>query len=81
MKKVVIIGGGVAGLTAGIYAQMNGFDSVIYEKHRVIGGLSSGWQRKGYQIEGSISYLMGVNPEDEFNQIWQELAGFQKVCH
>jgi len=25
MKKIVIIGGGIAGLTAGIFAQLNGF--------------------------------------------------------
>ena len=29
-QKVVIIGGGIAGLSAGIYAQKAGFESVIY---------------------------------------------------
>jgi len=33
MKKIVIIGGGVAGLSAGIFAQKNGFESTILEKH------------------------------------------------
>jgi thioredoxin reductase len=28
-KKIVIIGGGVAGLSAGIYARLNGFDTEI----------------------------------------------------
>lgn len=31
MKKIVIIGGGIAGLSAGIFAQKNGFDSIIVE--------------------------------------------------
>ncbi|NLG02797.1 MAG: NAD(P)-binding protein [Clostridia bacterium] len=37
-KKIIIIGGGVSGLTAGVYAQKLGFDSVIYEKHKIAGG-------------------------------------------
>lgn len=32
MKKVVIVGGGIAGLTAGIYLQQAGFETEIYEK-------------------------------------------------
>ena len=32
MKKVVIIGGGISGLTAGIYLQKAGFSTEIYEK-------------------------------------------------
>lgn len=28
-KKVVIIGGGIAGLSAGIYSAMNGFETEI----------------------------------------------------
>ena len=41
MKKIVIIGGGVAGLSAGIFAQKNGFDSVILEKHHTLGGVTT----------------------------------------
>ena len=32
-KKVIIIGGGIAGLSAGIHAQMDGFETEIYESH------------------------------------------------
>ena len=38
MKKVVIIGGGIAGLSAGIYARLCGMDVEIYEKNAVPGG-------------------------------------------
>ena len=30
-KKIVIIGGGMAGLSAGIYSQQNGFETEIIE--------------------------------------------------
>ena len=38
-KKVKIIGAGIAGLSAGCYLQMNGYDTEIYELHNVPGGL------------------------------------------
>lgn len=38
MKKIIIIGGGVSGLTAGIYAQQAGFQSSIYERNALPGG-------------------------------------------
>lgn len=32
-KSIIIIGAGLGGLAAGIYGQMNGFDTHIYEMH------------------------------------------------
>ena len=37
-EKVIIIGGGIAGLSAGIYALMEGFDAEIFEKNALAGG-------------------------------------------
>lgn len=34
-KKIVIIGGGIACLSAGIYSAMNGIDTEIIEMHNV----------------------------------------------
>jgi thioredoxin reductase len=34
-KKVIIIGVGIAGLSAGIYSAMNGIDTEIIEIHNV----------------------------------------------
>jgi len=36
--KIVIIGAGVAGLSAGCYLRMNGFDTEIFEMHSKSGG-------------------------------------------
>nr|MCR4739496.1 NAD(P)-binding protein [Lachnospiraceae bacterium] len=32
-EKVIIVGGGIAGLSAGIYALKAGFDAEIFEKN------------------------------------------------
>ena len=37
-EKIVVIGGGISGLSAGIYALLAGFDVTIYEKNAIPGG-------------------------------------------
>ena len=64
-QKIIIIGGGVAGLTAGIYAQKAGFDSVVYEKNRVLGGQCTGWKRKGFYIDNCITWMTNGLPGPE----------------
>ena len=46
MKKVVIIGGGIAGMTAGVLLQKAGFATEIYEKNALPGGQCTGWKRR-----------------------------------
>ncbi|HED24535.1 MAG TPA: FAD-dependent oxidoreductase [Firmicutes bacterium] len=38
-KKILIIGAGAAGLSAGVHALRNGYDVEIFEKERLPGGL------------------------------------------
>lgn len=38
---IIIIGAGIAGLSAGCYAQMNGYRTQIFEMHNLPGGLST----------------------------------------
>ena len=72
MKRIIIVGGGIAGLTAGIYAQKYGFESVIYEKHTIVGGQCTGWDRKGYHIDNCIHWLTGSSEKSEMYESWVE---------
>ncbi|MGE5578999.1 MAG: phytoene desaturase family protein [Bacillota bacterium] len=72
-KSIAIIGAGIAGLAAGAYAQMNGYDSVIFEMHDKPGGLCTSWKRKGYTIDGCIHHLAGSGAKSEVHQVWREL--------
>jgi len=47
-NSVIIIGAGFAGLSAGIYAQMNGYRTQIFEMHDSPGGLCTAWKRKRF---------------------------------
>lgn len=74
MKKIIIIGAGVAGLTAGIYARRAGYETIIYEKNDTTGGSCSGWFRNGYGIDNCIHWLTGTHDGTEQNKVWKEVG-------
>ncbi len=78
-KKLVIIGGGIAGLSAGIFAQINGFDSVILEKNPILGGECTGWDCRGYHIDGCIHWLVGTKENTPMNKLWKTLGALDGV--
>lgn len=69
-KSMIIIGAGFAGLAAGIYGRINGYNTEIYEMHNLPGGLCTSWKRKGYTFDACIHWLVGSSPESSFNYIW-----------
>ena len=73
-KSVIIIGGGIAGLATGCYAQMNGYHTQIFEMGDKPGGLCTAWERKGYTIDGCLHWLLGSAPSSSFHHYWQELG-------
>jgi len=73
-KRVVVIGGGIAGLTAGVYAQNCGFDVTILESHSIAGGNCTSWRRKGYLFEGGMHWLTGSRKEEPAYKIWHHIG-------
>ena len=83
-KSILIIGGGIAGLAAGCYGQMNGYRTQIFELHNMPGGLCTAWERQGYVFDGCIQYLIGSGEGQPFNYLWQELGvarGWKIINH
>jgi len=78
-KKVIIIGAGIAGLSAGCYLQMNGYDTEIYELHNLPGGCVTSWKRKGYTIDGSIHGLVGSSPDHPMYALWDEIIDMKHI--
>jgi len=72
--SIIIIGAGFAGLSAGIYAQMNGYRTQIFEMHDKPGGLCTAWRRKGYTVDGCIHWLVGSSPQSGLHRYWQEVG-------
>ena len=74
MTKVIVIGGGIAGLSAGIYALKAGFEAEIYEKNKVAGGECMGWNRKGYHIDNCIHWLTGTDKKTKLYDVWKTVG-------
>ncbi len=77
-NRVKIIGAGIAGLSAGCYLQMNGYETEIYELHNIPGGLCTGWERMGYTFDGCVHWLVGSSPGNNFYPLWNELINMKK---
>jgi len=75
--KLIIIGAGIAGLSAGCYARMNGYDVEIFEKHILPGGMCTSWERKGYTFDYCIHNLSGTAPGSDLRQMWDELGALE----
>ncbi len=73
-KSIIIIGAGLAGLSAGIYAELNGYQAHIFEHHTKPGGVVATWKRKGYLIDGGIHFLMGHKPGQAVYDLYTELG-------
>lgn len=78
-KKINIIGGGVAGLAAGIYGRLNGFDVTIFEMGKRTGGACTSWEKAGYNVNGSIHWLVGSAPGIDFYRMWSDLGVLQNM--
>jgi phytoene dehydrogenase-like protein len=76
-KSIVIVGAGIAGLSTGCYARMNGYKTTIFEMHNLPGGLCAAWKRKGYTFDISMHMLVG-SKSGPFHQMWQELSVIQE---
>lgn len=76
-KKVLIIGAGISGLSAGCYARMNDYEVELHESHSFPGGLCTAWRRGDYLIDGCLSWLLGSGPEHPFYRLYEELGAIQ----
>jgi phytoene dehydrogenase-like protein len=54
VHEVIIVGGGLAGLTAGAYLSRSDHSPVIFEKEAKCGGLVNSFQRDGFVYDGGI---------------------------
>ncbi|GHV24895.1 hypothetical protein AGMMS4952_01400 [Spirochaetia bacterium] len=74
MGNILIVGAGIAGLSAGIYARKSGFEVTIYESHNIPGGNCTSWRRKGYLFEAGLHWLTGSGRDKPLNRIWREVG-------
>ncbi|NLK07251.1 MAG: NAD(P)/FAD-dependent oxidoreductase [Firmicutes bacterium] len=59
---VVVVGGGIAGLTAAAYIAKEGKTVCVVEQHHKVGGLVGAFSRRDYLFEQSLQALTGCHP-------------------
>lgn len=73
MKKVVIMGGGPAGLSSGYHLIKNGINTKLYESDSEVGGISKTIEYKGYYFDlGGHRFFTKF---DDVNNLWNEVLG------
>ena len=77
-KKMIIIGAGMGGLAAGIYGQINRYETQVFEMHTRSGGQCASWKRKGYTFDACIHHFFGCKPGSSINRLWQELGAMPR---
>ncbi len=78
-KKVIIIGAGIAGLSAGCYLRMNGYDTLIFEAHKLAGGLCTSWKKDGYLFDGCLHSVGALLPRYKLYHWWNELVELDNI--
>jgi phytoene dehydrogenase-like protein len=78
-KKIVIIGGGIAGLCAAVYARKCGYEVDVLEMGHTPGGLATSWRRGDYIFETCLHWLLGSNPKGPFHSRWLEVFDIGKL--
>jgi C-3',4' desaturase CrtD len=60
--KIIIIGGGYAGLAAGALLAKTGHEVQLYEAHTYVGGCASFFKRKHFKFDAGATTLSGLGP-------------------
>lgn len=58
--EAIVVGGGIAGLTAAVYLARAGVDVLLLEKNRYGGGLVNTFVRDGFRFEGGVRALLSA---------------------
>ena len=77
--KAIIVGGGISGLSCGIYLSKNNVDVTIYEKNPYAGGFATTWLRKGSLIDGCMHWMLGTKEGTKLNKIWHDVGVFDHI--
>ncbi len=77
---VIIIGAGIAGLTAAALLSRSGLKVVLLEKHSRPGGYFMGFKRKGFTFDSSIQWLNGFNADGFVGRIFEYIGSDYPKC-
>ena len=72
--RVIVVGAGIGGLTAGALLAKRGYDVTIYDQAIAPGGCASTFKRRGFTFDVGATQVAGLEPGGIHQRIFQELA-------
>ena len=72
-SRVVVVGGGIGGLTAGALLAKQGHQVTIYDGAIVPGGCASTFKRRGFTFDVGATQVAGLEPGGIHDRIFKEL--------
>ncbi len=76
---VIIIGGGLGGLTAGATLAKRGKKVLLLEQHYIVGGCATTFKRKDFIMEVGLHEMDGLHEQDLKYAIFKDLGVFDNV--
>ena len=76
---VIVIGGGLGGLTAGAKLAREGRKVLLVEQHDRPGGCATTFKRKGFTLEVGLHEMDGLDARDMKTRIFRDLGVFDEV--
>ena len=77
--KAIIIGSGIAGLTAGATLAKAGYEVTIFEQYHQPGGVTATIEKDGHQWDLGQLMLEGFGKDEPIGQILDELGIYDQV--
>ena len=73
-SRVVVVGGGIGGLTAGALLAKQGYEVTIFDQAIVPGGCASTFKRRGFTFDVGATQVAGLEPGGIHQRIFEELG-------
>lgn len=81
MKNIVIIGGGLGGLTSGALLAKEGYKVTLLEQHNIVGGCATTFKRKGgFTCEVGLHEMDGVFSNPTIKRIFDTLDVYNNIA-
>jgi phytoene desaturase len=68
-KSVVVIGGGIAGLSSAALLARDGYRVTLLEKHKDVGGRAGSWEKDGFRFDTGPSWYLMPEVFDHFYKL------------
>lgn len=77
MKRVIVIGSGISGMTCACALANKGYEVTVFEKQHMLGGYCQNFMRKGFRFGAAIHRIGGIYGKEHIDNIIKTL-GVQK---